>query len=106
MNDSPVSNVSDTSRWIAASRASESARADALFRNPYASLLAGERGRAIAALMPRQTRNGWPMIARTKLIDDLVHTAIAEGADCVLNLAAGLDTRPLSTRASHVATMG
>jgi methyltransferase (TIGR00027 family) len=44
--------------------------------------------------MPRQTRNGWPMIARTKLIDDLVHTAIAEGADFVLNLAAGLDTRP------------
>jgi O-methyltransferase involved in polyketide biosynthesis len=56
--------------------------------------------------MPRQTRNGWPMIARTKLIDDLVRTVIAEGADCVLNLAAGLDTRPLSTRASHVATMG
>ena len=94
MNESPVSNVSDTSRWIAAYRASESARADALFRDPYASLLAGERGQAIAALMPRQTRSGWPMIARTKLIDDLVHTAIAEGADCVLNLAAGLDTRP------------
>lgn len=94
MSESPVSNVSDTARWIAANRAAESARPDALFQDPYAALLAGERGRAIAALMPRQTRNGWPMIARTKLIDDIVQTAIAAGADCVLNLAAGLDMRP------------
>jgi methyltransferase (TIGR00027 family) len=94
VSDSPVSNVSDTAQWIAAYRAWESARPDALFNDPYAALLAGERGQAIAALMPRRTRNGWPMIARTKLIDDLVKTAIAAGADCVLNLAAGLDTRP------------
>lgn len=94
MKESPVSNISDTARWIAAYRAAESARADALFQDPYADLLAGERGRAIAALMPRATRNGWPMIGRTKLIDDLVQTAIAAGADCILNLAAGLDTRP------------
>jgi len=94
MNTSPVSNVSDTARWVAVYRAWESARADALFRDPYADLLAGERGRAIAALMPLQARSGWPMIARTKLIDDLVQAAIAAGCDCVLNLAAGLDTRP------------
>lgn len=94
MNASPVSNVSDTARWVAVYRAWESARTDALFRDPYAELLAGERGRAIAALMPRQARSGWPLIARTKLIDDLVEAAIAAGCDCVLNLAAGLDTRP------------
>jgi methyltransferase (TIGR00027 family) len=94
LSDSPVSNVSDTARWIAAYRATESARPDALFQDPYAALLAGERGPAIAALMPRQTRSGWPMVARTKLIDDIVQSAIAEGADCVINLAAGLDTRP------------
>jgi methyltransferase (TIGR00027 family) len=75
-------------------RAWESARADALFRDPYADLLAGERGRAIATLMPKQARSGWPIIARTKLIDDLLQAAIAQGCDCVLNLAAGLDTRP------------
>jgi methyltransferase (TIGR00027 family) len=91
---SPVSNVSDTARWVAVYRAWESARADALFHDPYADLLAGERGRAMAALMPRQARSGWPMIMRTKLIDDLVQAAIAQGCDCVLNLAAGLDTRP------------
>jgi methyltransferase (TIGR00027 family) len=93
-NTSPVANVSDTARWVAVYRAWESARTDALFRDPYADLLAGERGRAIAALVPRQARNGWPMISRTKLIDDGVRDAIAGGCDCVLNLAAGFDTRP------------
>ncbi|MDP9082777.1 MAG: SAM-dependent methyltransferase [Pseudomonadota bacterium] len=75
-------------------RAWESARTDALFHDPYADLLAGEPGRAIAALMPRQARNGWPIISRTKLIDDLVRAEVARGCDFVLNLAAGFDTRP------------
>jgi methyltransferase (TIGR00027 family) len=91
---SPISNVSDTARWVAVYRARETARPDALFHDPYAQLLAGERGQEIAAFMPRQARNGWPMIARTKLMDDLIMAAIAEGCDCVLNLAAGFDTRP------------
>jgi methyltransferase (TIGR00027 family) len=91
---SPVSNVSDTARWVAVYRAWESARPDALFNDPYAKLLAGERGQAIATLMPAQARSGWPMIARTKLIDELVQAAVAQGCDCVINLAAGLDTRP------------
>ena len=94
MNASAISNVSDTARWVAVYRARESARSDALFRDPFAQLLAGERGQAIAALMPRQARNGWPLIARTKLIDDLILTTIEQGCDCVVNLAAGFDTRP------------
>jgi methyltransferase (TIGR00027 family) len=94
VNASPVSNVSDTARWVAVYRAWESARPDALFHDPFAKSLAGERGQAIATLMPAQARSGWPMIARTKLIDDLIQGAIAEGCDCVINLAAGLDTRP------------
>jgi methyltransferase (TIGR00027 family) len=91
---SPISNISDTARWVAVYRAWESTRPDALFRDPYADILAGERGRAIARLMPRQARSGWPIIVRTQLIDDLVRAAISQGCDCVLNLAAGLDTRP------------
>jgi len=94
MTDSPVSNVSDTARWVAVYRAWESARPDALFHDPYAGMLAGERGRAIAAHVPRQARSGWPLVARTRLIDGLVLAAIAHGCDCVVNLAAGLDTRP------------
>ena len=89
-----VTNVSDTARWVAVYRARESERADALFRDPYAERLAGERGRAIAAHMPREARSGWPLVIRTKLIDDLVLASVAEGCDRVLNLAAGFDTRP------------
>jgi len=89
-----ISNISDTARWIAVYRALETARPDALFKDPYADRLAGERGHAIAAAAPRQTRNGWPWVMRTKLIDDLILASVAEGCDRVLNLAAGLDTRP------------
>ena len=94
MNHTLVSHVSDTARWVAIYRAWESARADALFRDPFAARLAGERGAAIAKLMPMQARSGWPLIVRTKLIDDLILASVAEGCDCVVNLAAGLDTRP------------
>ena len=94
MSASVISNVSDTARWVAVYRARESARPDALFHDPYAQLLAGEQGQAIAAFMPRQARNGWPMIARTKLMDDLILATIQQGCDCVVNLAAGFDTRP------------
>jgi methyltransferase (TIGR00027 family) len=94
MSTSPISNVSDTARWVAVYRARESARRDALFHDPFAQLLAGERGQAIAALMPRQAHNGWPLIARTKLMDDLILSTIEHGCDCVVNLAAGFDTRP------------
>jgi O-methyltransferase involved in polyketide biosynthesis len=94
MPDTVVSNVSDTARWVAVYRAQESARSDALFRDPFAERLAGERGRAIALKARRQMMNGWPIIVRTKIIDDLVLASIREGCDRVVNLAAGLDTRP------------
>jgi methyltransferase (TIGR00027 family) len=89
-----VSNVSDTARWVAQYRAVESARPDAIFSDPLAARLAGERGRAIVAAAPRKLRSGWSIVARTKLIDDLVAACVAEGCARVVNLAAGLDTRP------------
>lgn len=89
-----ITNVSDTARWTASHRATESARPDALFRDPLAERLAGEQGRAIVAGVPWTTRNGWWLVARTKIIDDVIAEAIADGCDRVLNLAAGLDTRP------------
>lgn len=38
--------------------------------------------------------NGWAIVVRTRLIDELVLAAVAEDCDGVLNLAAGLDARP------------
>jgi O-methyltransferase involved in polyketide biosynthesis len=68
-----ITHVSDTARWTALHRATASARADALFSDPLAERLAAAHGRAIVARVPR---------------------SIADGCDGVLNLAAGLDTRP------------
>jgi methyltransferase (TIGR00027 family) len=90
----PVSNVSDTARWVAVYRAVGSARPDAVFNDPYADRLAGTRGREIVATLPGMMGSGWWMVARTKTIDDLIIASIGAGCDRVLNLAAGLDTRP------------
>jgi methyltransferase (TIGR00027 family) len=87
-----VRNVSDTARWVATYRARESARHDALFRDPLAARLAGERGEAIAKLA--SPHSAWSLITRTRLIDDLVATTVAEGCPRLLDLAAGFDTRP------------
>ncbi len=73
----------------------ESERPDALFRDPYARKLAGERGERIVASMRRGRAWAWPMIVRTAVLDELIlQTIDRDGADTVLNLAAGLDTRP------------
>jgi methyltransferase (TIGR00027 family) len=94
MSPSRITNVSDTARWTALHRAVESARPDALFNDPLAPRLAGEHGRGIVDRAPWTMRNGWWLVARTKTIDDTIARAIAAGCDRVLNLAAGLDTRP------------
>ncbi|MFE3194154.1 class I SAM-dependent methyltransferase [Nocardia sp. NPDC059240] len=97
-----ISSVSDAERWVAVYRAIESERADALFRDPLAGMLAGEVGRVIAA----ETRavmgeHGWPIVARTRLIDDMVEAAVGAGCDRVINMAAGLDTRPYRLALPH-----
>ena len=89
-----IRNISDTALWVAIYRARESERPDAHFRDPYARRLAGERGEKIAAEMQKKMSIEWPMIARTVNIDDVVRDAVAKGADMVINLAAGLDSRP------------
>jgi len=96
MPDAPlIAHVSDTARWVAYYRAMESDRPDAVFRDPFARRLAGERGEAIVHSMPHGRRMAWPMIVRTAVMDEIILRLIAtEGVDCVLNLAAGLDARP------------
>jgi len=90
-----IEHVSDTARWVALYRAMESERPDALFRDPYARRLAGARGAQILAALPRGHTWAWPMIVRTAVMDELILRAIErDGVGTVLNLAAGLDTRP------------
>src|SRR5207245_9803033 len=91
----PISSVTDTARWVAMYRAMESERPDALFRDPYARRLAGPTGDQILASMPQGRRWAWPMITRTAVMDEIIMRLVSEqGADTVLNLAAGLDARP------------
>jgi len=49
----PIDHISDTARWVAVYRAMETARPDAIFRDPFADRLAGERGHQIVKEMPR-----------------------------------------------------
>jgi len=93
-NQPLLRNISDTALWVAVFRARESERSDALFRDPYARRLAGERGEQIARGMQEGLRHEWPYTARTVRFDQIVTEQISQGTDTVLNLAAGLDTRP------------
>lgn len=87
------SQVQETARWSAAARAVESERADALFHDRFARRFVGPE---MDAMLDHCKRVGgtWPVVARTVLIDRLLMEAAANGADAVLNLAAGFDTRP------------
>ncbi len=89
-----IDDVADTALWIAAYRARESQRPDALFRDPLAARLAGEKGAAIAARMTGAKQFSWMTAVRTAVIDRMLLDAIGRGARAVLNLGAGLDARP------------
>lgn len=86
-----IRNVSDTARWAAFFRARESERKDALFRDPLAARLAGDRGVAAAR---RMGSDDWAWVMRTYLFDEIISRCVAEGVDTVINLAAGMDARP------------
>ena len=89
-----IRNISDTARWVAVYRAQETERPDAVFRDPFARRMAGERGEQIARMKPLGGDNAWSMITRTYLIDEFIDAELRRGADLVVNLAAGLDSRP------------
>jgi methyltransferase (TIGR00027 family) len=89
-----VRNISDTALWVAHYRAVETDRPDAIFRDPFARALAGERGEKIAKAQTFADQNAWSFLARTYLFDQFIVDAVRGGVDLVVNLAAGLDTRP------------
>lgn len=104
----PIRHVSDTALWVAIYRAMESERPDAIFNDPFARRLGGERGEAIVSHMPQGKAMAWAMIVRTAVMDEIILRCVAQGAGTVLNLAAGLDTRayrlklPAALRWYHV----
>lgn len=90
-----IEHVSDTARWVAVYRAMETERPDALFRDPFAKRLAGEKGDEIVRTMKDGRTMAWAMIVRTQVFDEIIMAEVAtDGIDLVLNLAAGLDARP------------
>ncbi len=90
-----INQVSDTAFMAAAYRAMESNRPDAMFHDSLAAKLAGGKGQKIIDSFPKKSLiGGWTVVIRTKIIDDFIQFAVAEGVDTILNLGAGLDTRP------------
>src|SRR5262245_66577806 len=94
--ESPIRDISDTPRWVAVYRANETDRSDAVFRDPFARALAGDRGQQILKAMPFAEDNAWPFIARTYLFDRYIATQVKAGVDLVMNIAEGVVTRPYS----------
>jgi methyltransferase (TIGR00027 family) len=93
-DDRVLRNISDTARWTATFRARETERPDALFRDPFARRLAGDRGESIGQRMAETQDYGWVFNIRTYMFDRVIRERIAAGVEAVTNLAAGLDTRP------------
>ena len=91
----PIANISDTARWMAFARAMESERPDAIFKDPFARVLAGEAGAAIAREIGDMELISRGIAVRTAVMDEMIlEKANRDQVDLVLNLAAGLDTRP------------
>lgn len=91
----PINRISDTARWMAYARALESERPDALFHDRFARRLAGETGETIAREIGTVGLIAGGLAVRTAVLDELILETISQHqVDLVLNLAAGLDTRP------------
>jgi methyltransferase (TIGR00027 family) len=97
MSTTPLSieHVSDTAILTAFGRAIESGRPNALFSDPFARTLVGIRGEQLAASNPNINGIAQAVAVRTYVVDELILKAVSKGEiDTILNLGAGLDTRP------------
>ncbi len=93
METSEITNVSDTALMTAAARAVETSRPDGLVQDPFAAQLAGERGMGILRGLPRFEFMAFAIGIRSRFLDQLVMSVVND-VSTVLNLGAGLDTRP------------
>jgi methyltransferase (TIGR00027 family) len=94
LSQAEINDVTDTAIWVAAYRAEESLRKDALFHDKFAQLLVGAEGELIATRTQGSRYTAWSVVIRTFIIDRFIMNLLANGIDTVLNLGAGLDTRP------------
>lgn len=102
IGDDELTRVAFTSRWVAAERAMESERPDALFSDPYAAALGGAAGKELSAKMnSRMTGSYWAdyhitwMAVRTRFVDERL-AAFARavgGRGQFVCLGSGLDAR-------------
>lgn len=92
-----LSPVSRTALSVAKVRAYESSRPDALFVDPYAAAFVEAAEVAPAGSSPSPSALAKGLVAhgilRTRFYDDRLLAAAADGAEQVVLLAAGLDTR-------------
>jgi methyltransferase (TIGR00027 family) len=86
--------ISAPARLLAAHRARETERRDAVFRDPWARPLLGAVDPQLARVLAGGDASDWLFTARTYIFDRLIAREVAAGADLVINLAAGLDARP------------
>lgn len=89
-----INHVSDTALWVAAYRALETNRKDALFSDPLAHKLLNSKSHDISKQMQGSKYTSWMISIRTCIIDRFILSQIENGVDTILNLGAGLDTRP------------
>ncbi|MDO9181476.1 MAG: SAM-dependent methyltransferase [Bacteriovorax sp.] len=89
-----ITHVSDTAFWVGIFRAQESIRQDSLFKDPYAALLTAEKGQDIVDHVSGSRYVSWTVVIRTRVIDEMIKSLLSEGVDTIINLGAGLDTRP------------
>ena len=90
-----IQHVSDTSAWVAHYRAIESERPDSLFKDPFASILVGDRALIVERLQSEATKwTQWTLVMRTHIIDQMIQDLISNGATTFINLGSGLDSRP------------
>jgi methyltransferase (TIGR00027 family) len=90
-----VEGVGVTAKMTAAARSRESERADRLFEDPWAALLAGNEGFDFLAreeaLLPDRPQAVF--VVRHRFFDDFLLKSAADGVRQVVLVAAGLDTR-------------
>jgi methyltransferase (TIGR00027 family) len=86
--------IAATGLLVAAMRAEESARADALFTDPFAERLAGDEGRRLLAEAAAGTdQPSAPIVVRTRFLDEALLRVQSGGISQVVILAAGMDAR-------------